>query len=76
MRDLETIYENMTADFYSSGQDSLELQNTKSIASHITTVESLIENIQDKRLRGQLRFEIKFVKDYLNDIINTKHSNV
>jgi hypothetical protein len=73
-KNLEEIYEGMSpAQFYAdSGKQSSNLIHIKRALPHIHNLEILIEKIQGSQ-KNQLRYELRFIKEYVNDLINDLH---
>jgi hypothetical protein len=72
MKDLESIYENMQNAFYatSSGHESEELKTVKAMLPHIHTLETIANRAYEKEYKKQLLNEIRFIKSYVDELIN------
>ena len=72
MKDLEDIYENMQSAFYatSAGHESEELRNLKLILPHIHTLETIANRAYEKEYKKQLLNEIRFIKSYVDELMN------
>ena len=71
--DLETIYENMHGEFYSSGEfndDSSTLKGLHRTLKHIETVSSLTAYVMDKQKRHQIAHELSMIKSFIDELIN------
>lgn len=79
MNDLATIYENhLQRNFYSSSpsHESRELTNVKRTESHIKTLEALAHDIENPLLKKRITHELKFIREYINEMINLHSSKL
>ncbi len=68
----------MQSAFYatSAGHESEELQNVKRILPHIHTLETIANRAYEKEYKKQLLNEIRFIKSYVDELINLHQSKV
>lgn len=81
MRDLETIYENMLEKgaFYSAEDPSTEVSSKilrlRTMVQHLTKLSELIDRLQNPKFKQEVKYELKFIKTGIDELINEAHAS-